>query len=269
MAITVSQLYIYPVKGLKAIALESARCTDRGLEHDRRFMVVDADGQFMTQRAHPRMATVWTEIADGMLILSAPDVAPVEVPLQPQGERSMRVQVWRSTCDAVPASRAADAWLSDYLGTPCQLVYMPDSTHRLSNEAFAPGKLVSFADGYAYLITGESSLADLNARLAARGVAPVPMNRFRPSIVVKGSTPYAEDEGGAVRVGDAVLRGVKPSGRCEVITTDQSTGERRSNEPLATLGTFRSHPEFGPLFGMNCVTESIGTIRIGDEVVPA
>src|SRR4051794_25159088 len=187
MAITVSQLWVYPVKGLKGIPLDRARCTDRGLEHDRRFMVVDREGRFMTQREHPRMATVWTEMADGALRLAAPDVGEVEIPLEPRGVAGLTVQVWRSTVAAVAASNAADAWLTDYLRTPCRLVFMPEATHRHSNPDFAgPDKLVSFADGYAYLVTSEASLADLNARIAAKGGAAVPMNRFRPNIVVSG-----------------------------------------------------------------------------------
>ena len=268
MAITVSQLWIYPVKGLKGIALERARCTDRGLENDRRFMVVDADGRFMSQREHPRMATVWTDIQDGALALSAPDRPDCEVPLIPKGDANARVVVWRSTVDAVHVSPDADAWLADYLETPCRLVYMPQASRRLSNPEYAgEDKLVSFADGYAYLVIGEASLADLNARLAARGAGALPMNRFRPSIVVSGSPAYAEDGWGDVSVGGAVLRGAKPCGRCEVTTTDQSTGERRGPEPLATLSTYRESSEFGVMFGMNYVTVREGGIAVGDTVI--
>jgi len=270
MATTVSQLWIYPVKGLKGIALERARCTDRGFENDRRFMVVDAAGKFMSQREYPRMATVWTEIADGTLRLSAPDVSDVEVALHPDGAPSLRVVVWNSTCDAVPASAAADAWLSDYLGTRCRLVYMPESSHRYSNPEYAgEGKLVSFADGYAYLVTTEGSLADLNARMAARGAPALPMNRFRPSIVVSGSDAWAEDRWGELHAGSAVLCAAKPCGRCEVTTTDQSTGERVGPEPLATLATFRESTRFGIMFGMNFVTEHAGEVALGDRVEAA
>jgi uncharacterized protein YcbX len=266
MPITVSQLYIYPVKGLQAIAVPSARCTERGFEHDRRFMVVDAQGKFMSQREHPLMATVWTDIADGMLVLSAPDLTQVEIPLEPQGQASARVQVWNSTCDAVPASRAGDAWLTDYLGIPCRLVYMPESTRRECNPEFAPGKIVSFADGYPYLVTNEASLADLNARIAAKAAPTVPMNRFRPSIVVAGADAYAEDHWPELRMGSAVLRSAKPCGRCQVTTTDQATGERLGPEPLVTLGEYRDGGKFGIMFGQNYATERTGTIRVGDTV---
>src|SRR5262249_25769224 len=134
----------------------------------------------------------------------------------------------------------------------CRLVYMPDSTRRLSNPDYAGGeRLVGFADGYAYLATTEASLAELNARLAARGAAPVPMNRFRPNLVLEGTDAFAEDGFGDLRIGDALLRAVKPCGRCQVTTTDQSTGEVTGPEPLATLSTFRQSAEFGAMFGMN------------------
>jgi uncharacterized protein YcbX len=270
VALTLSALHIYPVKGLKGIDLADARCTERGLENDRRWMVVDAEGEFISQRSHPKMATVWTDIADGALTLSAPDVASVDVPLDPRPAAPTRVRVWQSVCDALLVSPHADAWLSDYLGLACRLVYMPDTTRRLSNPERTEGEsLVGFADGYAYLVTTEASLADLNARLAARGARPVPMNRFRPNLVVRGGDAFAEDGWREIRVGAAVLRAAKPCGRCQVTTTDQATGEVTGPEPLATLGTFRSHPEFGACFGVNFVTVQAGAVRVGDTVTPA
>ena len=268
MALTVSSLHIYPVKGLKGIDVHAARCTDRGLDNDRRWMVVDAEGEFLSQREVPKMATLWTDLADGALTLSAPDIGSVDVPLDPLPTGSLRVQVWNSTCDAVPVSPLADAFLSEYLERPCRLVYMPETTRRLSNPRFAGSeRLVSFADGYAYLVTGEGSLDNLNARLVARGARPVPMNRFRPNIVVAGAAPWAEDDWKEIRVGDALLRAAKPCGRCQVPTTDQTTGEVTGPEPLATLGTFRDKGEFGICFGMNFVTAATGAIRVGDAVI--
>lgn len=267
MPVTLSAINVYPVKGLKGIALEEAHCTDRGIEHDRRWMVVDPGGEFMSQREHPRMATVWTDIAAGALTLSAPDVGAVDVPLDATSGPKMRVQVWNSVCSAVAVSPAADTWLSAYLGTPCRLVYMPETTQRMSNPSYAgSGKLVGFADGYAYLAIGTASLDDLNARLAAKGHPALPMNRFRPNLVVSGSAPYAEDKFRDVAIGDAILRGAKPCGRCQVTTTDQSTGEVRGPEPLATLASYRDSREFGSMFGMNMVTARPGTIRVGDEL---
>jgi uncharacterized protein len=179
--------------------------------------------------------------------------------------------VWSSVVDAIPVSREADAWLSKYLGLGCRLVYMPDSTKRQCNPKYAgPGApLVGFADGYAYLIANTESLADLNARLARKGHGALPMNRFRPNIVVAGAKPYDEDRWGELRIGEAAVRATKPCGRCEVTTTDQSTGEVRGPEPLATLSTFRNSDEFGVMFGMNFVTVRTGALRVGDAVEEA
>jgi hypothetical protein len=267
MGMTLSQINVYPVKGFRGIGLEEASCTDRGIQHDRRWMVVDAEGRFMTQREYPKMATVWTDLDGDFLSLSAPDVGSVEVPLAPPPAPSMQVVVWRSVCDALPASREADWWLTDYLGKPCRLVYMPDDSERYSNPQYAgEGKRVGFADGYAYLVIGEGSLQELNGRLGAKGHPALPMNRFRPSLVVSGSPPYAEDTWGEIRIGTAAFRGVKPCGRCQVTTTDQATGEVMGPEPLATLATFRESAEFGVMFGMNLVSVQAGRVRVGDEV---
>jgi len=265
----VSSLHIYPVKGLKGIELDAANATERGLEHDRRWMVVDNDGVFLTQRDYPKMATVWTDIGPDGLELSAPDVGEVTVPLKPEGTKPMRVQVWNSVVEALPASAKADVWLTKYLGLGCRLVYMPDTTRRTSNEEYAgEGKLVGFADGYAYLVITEASLEDLNKRLAAKKHPALPMNRFRPNIVVSGAQPYAEDHWDEIKVGGAVLRGVKPCGRCQVTTTDQSTGEVRGPEPLQTLASYRDSTRFGQMFGMNLVTVKTGRIAVGDAVTP-
>jgi len=268
MPATVQSLHVYPVKGLKGCDLKSARATERGLEHDRRWMVVDPEGEFFTQRSHPKMATVWTELLDGGLELSAPDAGSIVVPFVPPPSPPMRVRVWTSVCDAVPASREADAFLSDYLGIACRLVYMPETTRRVANPAYTgdSDRLVGFADGYAYLVANTASLADLNARLATRGHPPLPMNRFRPNIVVAGAAAYAEDGWRELRAGEAILRAAKPCGRCEVTTTDQSTGEVRGPEPLATLATYRNSEEFGVMFGLNLVTVRAGQVRVGDRI---
>lgn len=267
MDVTLSALNIYPVKGLKGIALDAADCTDRGLRHDRRWMVVDSEGVFLSQREHPRMATVWTDITDDALVLSTPETDSVEVPLTPPRGDARRVRVWNSVVDAVPVSAEADAWLEEYLGLPCHIVYMPDTTRRESNEKYGgAGNLVGFADGFAYLLANEASLAELNARLAAKHHAALPMNRFRPNLIVSGARAFAEDGWKEIRVGEAILRAEKPCGRCQVTTTDQATGEVAGPEPLATLSTFRDSREFGVMFGMNLVTVKKGAVRVGDTI---
>ena len=265
MPVSLAAIHIYPVKSLGGISLAKAEVTGRGLRHDRRFMVVDPRGDFFTQRDFPRMATVWTEIDGATLRLAAPDSGEVELEAEPGGGDPMAVKVWSSTCAAVAPSPAADRWISAYLGAPCRLVYMPDETRRPVNPAFGGDNAVSFADGYPFLLTSEASLADLNARLAR----PVPMNRFRPNLVVSGAPAFAEDGWGQFRVGTAVFRIAKPCGRCQVTTTDQATGEVTGPEPLSVLTAFRDSAEFGARFGMNAVAVSGSIVRVGDAVAPS
>jgi len=266
MTFVVSLLNVYPVKGLKGIAVEAAVAGERGLEHDRRFMVVDSGGHFLSQRELPAMATIWTEIAGDELRLAAPDRDEVSLPLRPAAGEPVRATVWDSECASIAPSPQADRWLSEALERPCRLVYMPGSTRRLSSPRHAgPDRLVGFADGYAFLVVSEASLDALNARLAR----PVPMDRFRANVVVKGCAPFAEDGWKELAVGAAMLRMAKPCGRCQVTTTDQSTGEVTGPEPLATLSAWRMSPEFGARFGMNAVAVRPGSVRVGDAVVPS
>jgi uncharacterized protein YcbX len=263
MSVTLSSLHIYPVKGLAGIPVAEAEVTGRGLRHDRRFMVVDPLGEFFTQRDFPKMATVWTEIVDGNLRLAGPDAGEVEVDAEPDDAEPMKVRVWNTSgLDAIAPSSAADQWLSGYLGTHCRLVYMPDHARRPVNPAYGGDNLVSFADGYPFLVTNEASLADLNGRLSR----PVPMNRFRPNLVVKGAGAFAEDGWGEFRVGETTFRMAKPCGRCQVTTTDQVTGEVMGPEPLSVLTDYRDSKEFGARFGMNAVRVSGSVVRVGDAV---
>jgi uncharacterized protein YcbX len=262
MTVSLAAIHIYPVKSLAGIALGEAELTGRGLRHDRRFMVVDPGGGFFTQRDIPKMATVWTEIAGEKLRLAAPDAGEVELDAEPRGGEPMTVKVWNSTCAAVAPSPAADQWLSAYLGAPCRLAYMPEETRRAVNPAYGGDNAVSFADGYPFLVTSEASLADLNTRLAQ----PLPMNRFRPNLVIRGAGAFEEDGWKDFRVGAAAFRMAKPCGRCQVTTTDQATGEVMGPEPLSVLTAYRDSPEFGARFGMNAVALSGGRIRVGDTV---
>ena len=263
--ITLGALHIYPVKSLGGIALNSSPCTARGLRYDRRFLVVDGNGKFFTQRELPKMATVWVDIEDGgegMLTLAAPDLDSVIFPLQPSPAPTFKVTVWSSIVDAHEVSADADRFLSDYLGTACRLVYMPDSAERKVNPAFAPkGEIVSFADGYPFLLISEESLADLNSRMTR----PLPMNRFRPNLVVKGCAPYAEDTWKEIRIGTASFRIVKPCMRCQITTTDQATGDVLGPEPLQTLARYRNSPD-GVMFGQNLLPVQLGSVGVGDAV---
>lgn len=258
----VAALFIHPVKSLRGIRVESAELDARGLRHDRRWMVVDEGGGFVTQRQHPRMVLIRPTTVDGRLGLAAPDVAPLDVPEPAPDARRMRVRVWKDECDALPASAEADAWLSEVLGVRCQLVFMPDDTQRRMSGA-APGEgapQVGFTDGYPLHLVGEGSLRELNRRLAS----PVGVERFRPNLLVAGVEPHAEDDWTEVEVGGVRMRTVAPCERCAITTVRPEDGTRE-REPLRTLATYRNTGG-SVTFGTYLAHDGRGTIRVGDPV---
>ena len=259
---TLTQINVYPVKSLGGYSAAVANVEPRGLQYDRRWMLVNGEGRFLSQRDLPRMALITTAVEADGLTLHAPDFAPLRVPLHSPGEANETVSVWRSVCQAVPVGAEADRWFTDYLHVPCRLVFMPDETRRLVNPNYSAGEgIVSFADGYPLLLLGEASLDDLNTRLEA----PVPMNRFRPNLVVSGVPAYAEDGWAKVRIGEATFHGVKSCDRCGLTTVDQATGEVAGPEPLKTLASYRLKDQ-KVLFGQMLIPDGTGTVRIGDAV---
>jgi uncharacterized protein len=261
MPFTLSQIAIYPIKSLRGIPLQESIVETRGLRDDRRWMVVAATGRFLTQRALPRMALITAIVQDDGVTLSAPEMPPLHVPDDGGAERL--VTIWRDTVVAHDAGESAAAWLSAYLGVPCQLVRMPDTTRRVVNQAFGgPEDVVSFADGYPFLLIGQASLDDLNARMSA----PLPMRRFRPNLVVAGTEPFAEDAWKRIRIGEVAFRVVKPCARCIIPTIDPDEGDFAGKEPLRTLATFR---KVGSKvhFGQNLIADGTGIVRIDDPVI--
>lgn len=266
MTPSLAAINIYPVKGLGSMDLDESLVTNRGLQFDRRFMVVGDDDAFVTQRSVPKMATVGVTIEHDAVILSAPGVDSIAFSVDPEPSVMRNVRVWDDQVPAHAISSAADEWLARYLGCATHLVHMPDSSDRPIESAFAePNQTVSFADGYPLLIASEESLADLNSRIISNGGAAIPMSRFRPNLVIKGCDPYAEDQLGEISVGGAVFRAVKPCTRCQVTTTDQQTGEVLGPEPLRTLAGYRKSPG-GVIFGMNLIPLELGMVRVGDSV---
>lgn len=281
----ISEINIYPIKSLKGISLETATVEERGLRHDRRWMLTDVDGKFMTQREYPRMATmsVWFEDAVGLGV-AADAFGDVFVPFEPDSEKRQQVTIWDSVCEGQVYGAALNEWFSDVLGVNCQLVHMPDDSRRNVSERFSKDDdIVSFADGYPLLVIGEASLEDLNARILEADSSyrnPLPMDRFRPNIVVAGSDAYAEDRWSRIRVGEAIFRATKPCARCVITTVEQSVGEFSGKEPLKTLATYRKAKDIIPhrheadgvgansvLFGQNLIAETPGaTIHVGDKV---
>ncbi len=268
-AITITAIHIYPVKSLGGISLSASNCTARGLQHDRRFMVIDDRHEFITQREHPLMATIQTAINGDQLKLTSPFGDEVSVPLEPMPKPTRTVKVWSSRVHAHTVSAEADEWLTNYLGMDARLVYMPDSAERRVSPDYAKNsEIVSFADGYPVLIASEESLADLNARIvrnSSNGGNAIPMNRFRANLVVRGCAAFAEETWRDFQIGDAIFRSAKPCTRCQITTTDQSTGEVRGPEPLLTLATYRDSPN-GVRFGMNLLPVKLGTVRTSDSL---
>ena len=267
MTISLHAIHIYPVKALGGISLTQALVTPRGLQYDRRFMVVDQHEKCLTQRDNPKMATVWVEINNGEVTFSAPDIESISFPATPGALPTRQVQVWNSIVPAHAVTDQVDRWLCDYLGSEVRLVYMPDSAERRIDTNYASNnEVVSFADGYPLLIVSLESLNDLNARMVGDGGVALPMNRFRPNLVISGCAAYAEDRLGEIVIGDATFRAVKPCARCQVTTTDQAAGVVMGPEPLKTLASYRDSPN-GVLFGMNLIPVRLGRVRVGDAVV--
>jgi len=270
----VTGLFVYPVKSLRGCAVSAADFDGLGFAGDRRFLVVDDTGKFLTQRVLPRMALVNATLAGGSLSLSADGAGSVSVSTASDPAAPPRtVSVWKSEgLQAEDCGPAATAWLSDFLHSKCHLVRAGTRFSRpILKVTGRPGDFVSFADAYPFLAVSEASLAHLNDRILENDGAPVPMNRFRPNIVVAGCDAFAEDAWTRVRIGGVVFRNGGPCARCIVTTTDQLTGER-GKEPLKTLATFRrdAHDPTDVNFGVNLIHETKqGTVRIGDEVTPA
>lgn len=240
--------------------MTEADVTLRGLASDRRWLFTDPDGRFITQREHGVLATLTAEPTNIGVRLTGQGRNPLVVPV-PQGP-GRPVTVWRDTVDAVDAGDEAALWASSAVDMPVRLVYMPDSTVRPVHPDFAAsGDHVSFADGFPLLLANEASLNDLNDRLEA----PVPMDRFRPNVVVSGFDALAEDGWKRLRIGTVTFRSPKLCGRCIVTTTDQDTGERLGDEPLKTLTSYRLIGQ-AAIFGVNLIPDTVGTIRVGDAV---
>jgi uncharacterized protein YcbX len=258
----VTGLFIYPVKSCAGTELAQADLGPRGIMHDREYMLVDRNARFLTQRELPRLALIRPLLLEDGLQLTAETMPRHRLRATEAGPR-LDVTVWRDTVAAVDQGDAVADWLSAFLNASVRLVRLPSDSVRLVDPAYAPRPIdqVGFADGYPLLLIAEESLADLNRRLAI----PLPMNRFRPNVVVRGwGRPYAEDEWAELRIGSVPFEGVKACARCAITTVDQATAAR-GNEPLATLAGYR-WIERGLLFGQNLVHASEGRIRVGDRL---
>jgi uncharacterized protein YcbX len=263
---TLASVHIYPLKGCRAIDLGESVVEPWGLAGDRRWLVVDADYRFFSQREHASMARLVVRYGPGEgITVSSDGFAPLWAATPGTSAEMLKVSVWRSTVLAAAAGPSADAWFSAYLGEPARLVYLDNPTRRAVDPEFGEaGDVVSFADGYPLLATSTGSLGQLGDWLEAAGERRVPMNRFRPSVVLDGFEPWAEDRWGRIVIGSVSFRVAKPCGRCLVTTTDQLTGER-GTQPLKMLGARRRSGQ-ALVFGQNLIPGSPGLIRVGDPV---
>jgi uncharacterized protein YcbX len=264
-------LFIHPVKSLRGVAVDSAEVDTLGAVGDRRFLVVEPGGTFLTQRTVPAMARIGAFVDASTLTLRCAGLDDLRVRRLPDpGAPLIAVQVWKSTgLQAEDCGEAAAAWLSRALGGPCRLARVgPAFTRQVTKKAARPGDLVGFADSCPFLVTSEASLGEVNRRIEEAGGRSVPMGRFRPNLVLAGCRPFEEDSWTRLRIGEVEFRSAGPCSRCVITVTDQLTGER-GVEPLRTLASFRRNPdESGDVnFGTNLLNESkSGVLRVGDPV---
>jgi uncharacterized protein len=274
-AARIASLHVYPVKGARALDVAEAGIAIEGLSTqglgDREWMVVDAANRFISQRSHARLALVGVAVDRRALVLSIPGQAAVAIPLDAPQVGARDVVVWHSEVRGFDEGDAAANALSAFLGEPLRLMRFDARTPRLCNPDFAgdSGAHTRYADGYPLLVIGAQSLRDLNDRLAAKGERALPMNRFRPNLVIEGVDAFDEDHIDTLTVAGVVLKVVKPCIRCEVTTIDQSTAIA-GDEPLLTLSSYRLHvtPLPGIAFGVNAIVQSGAgaTLAVGDEV---
>ncbi|MBS1546395.1 MAG: MOSC domain-containing protein [Bacteroidetes bacterium] len=260
MELQVASIHIYPVKSLGGFGVPQVRLTDRGLEHDRRWMLIDAEGQFQTQRTLPEMACLHTASnASGFTVTDVRNGTTLDMPWALVEGELVHARVWDDAVDLLLGQRTMHQWFSGALGRNVRIGYMPESTVRNTDPAYARSRL-ALNDAFPALVISQASLDDLNARLDVS----VPMERFRPNVVLAGGEAYQEDKWTDFLIGDARFRNVKPCARCVIPNTDQQTAVR-TMEPLRTLASYRSVGN-KVMFGINAIFEGPGTLHAGDLV---
>lgn len=261
--IKIESLFVYPVKSCAGIELKRAQVTSRGLLFDREWMVVTPQGRFLTQRENPRLALVRTALRDDTLQLTAPGLPRLSVPLvRAHRAESTEVTVWSDTVLASDEGDAAASWFGEHLGRDVRLVRFDESRQRPTDPEWSQGLQGSaaFADGYPVLVISRASLDELNSRLPA----PLPIDRFRPNVLLAGCVAYAEDDIAALATKDVTLRLVKPCTRCTITTVNQATGLAEGDEPVRTLRSYRWDPALrGVKFGQNAIVERTGWLEAG------
>lgn len=260
--LTLSEIWIYPIKSLAGIRLQKANVKQKGLEYDRRFMLVDEAGRFLTQREHPQMALFNTSLATNLLTIeSGISKQSITISLEPTDGNALTAKIWDDLVETIEVSKEASSWFSKELNFTCKLVFFPEANRRDVDPRYASNaEQTSLADAYPFLIIGQSTLNDLNKRLDM----PVPMKRFRPNFVFTGGNPFEEDDWKNFRIGNNRFAAVKLCARCVLITVDPETGIK-GKEPLATLTTYRKR-ENKILFGQNLLPIDYDEVCEGDQI---
>ncbi len=265
--LTVSQLFIYPIKSLSGISISTSEVTNRGLKYDRRWMIVDKNNQFLTLREYPKMALLDVEISENKLTIKSREHAEMllNIPFVTDTNNLENVTIWNATVQAKPVKNEVDEWLSDMLGGVCKLVYMPDESFRPvdTTSGYHPeGKFTSFADAYPFLLLGEASMQDLNTRTEKQ----YSIKRFRPNIVFAGGSPNQEDTFEKFSINGVNFIGLENCTRCKIPNINPETGVLGTdNEPLKTLSKYRLRNK-NIEFGRNIVHDGTGIISVGDEL---
>jgi len=261
--LVLQEIYLYPIKSLGGISVSQALVEERGFRYDRRWMLVDKKGDFVTQRQHPQLALLQVALSETQLeVFSKRDPSQrVAFDLDLVSDQELQVSIWGDQVLARVVSAELSLWFSGFLQMELDLVVMPESSHRKMDPRYAvQEESVSFADGMPYVMIGQASLDDLNGRLSD----PVGMDRFRPNLVFSGGEAYAEDQFKQLQIGEVEFQVVKPCARCVMITVNQQTGEK-GKEPLATLATYRTVNN-KVYFGQNAVALTQGIVRVGDPI---
>ncbi|QIL38360.1 MOSC domain-containing protein [Pedobacter sp. HDW13] len=260
---SLSEIYVYPIKSLGGFRLKEAHLEDKGLKYDRRWMLVDEDGTFITQRKHFELALLQVSIADGKLTVAhklTPELH-ISFGLDEDAGTAIPVSIWNDASTGLEVNAEVSEWFSAYLKFKVKLVKMPLAEKRFVDRDYASNdEIVSFADGYPCLMIGQAALNGLNEKLQE----PVLMDRFRPNFVFTGGEPHQEDQFKTFYIGDILFSAVKPCARCVLITIDQQTGEK-GQEPLRTLAGYRTLNK-KIMFGQNLIPQALGIIRTGDEI---
>jgi uncharacterized protein YcbX len=263
-----SEIWIYPIKSLGGISLKEAKITDRGLEHDRRWLLVDENGLFLSQRECSELALFQPEINGNSLIIThriKQEVVHISLNQTfSKATSKTNVKVWDDTIEAHEVDEEISNWFSKMLDCSVRLVYMPEESHRKVEPDFSKtgNEINSFSDGFPFLLIGQSSLDDLNSRLKQA----VSMNRFRPNFVFVNGDAYEEEAWDEFKIGQVTFYGVKPCGRCVITTIDQELGVKSGKDPLFTLSKYKKIGD-RVIFGQNLISTQLGEVRIGDEII--